>query len=1398
MEQGSRRGSEAAPQGGEDPVIGKQELLRWAASASGRPCGRFEDLRDGAVFVQLFAQVFPSVAQLETTEWCPHPSSPADARANFDVLQDCMRRVGLPPEALDRNGIARARFKPCFQLLVVLYFMYNLSIHHDFAVDFSHPVDDAVAGFLQSTASIESLRKGGALAAKQPLPTGRTRELAEPPAAAAERSQSVSSALGRSAASVDPAQLPFTQGMEVETVNMRIKPGMNGVRGRVLGPQQAPDGLRVLVDFPAPYGRMLVLPGNLAKVADDPQLPPVGQDVEACHMDTMPQLNGLRGRVLGYQEAADGVRVIVEFAPPHGALLVHPGNLMPPRTDTSSPPPAPAADCSALPPVGATVEAINMGEQPELAGAIGTVRSHKPAADGMRAHVVFAPRLGGQPQGPMLVRASSLRVLSAPGVDPALGAQDSRQTQSPEAPRGPRQPQAGDWSRHASLAQRLHFGAPPGSAAGSPPRPSSGREGLDRALIEAARLRQENELLQRELRQREERIRILEGQGGRGDGGAPTETAPEGEALWRDQRGRRKGEALVAHLRFELDQLRGQLRLAEEEAAAARRESARHADAVRLTLQQQQQRLDEHCAAQVALAEARAKESALQAQGQLAAELQRVSSQLRYESSRIRGGLAESNSDEIEEELLQLRQQRATLEPLLGAMERTNASLRDLASRHDAIAQLHRRQHHAAVARCAELILCLLPGGEGGQGAAGPLRALLGEEHLSDDDARATIAAYAREQEGLQQQHETDVGPTPPLHSNDLLAFAVKVRQLLGRLAEAQGQLQKERSRAQAPDLRTREALGTALAADYDREQALAAAEAEVARLNRTVDFLREAQEQRLLTDAARQPDHWEEELPGGIAVPSPNVPEVPAGRDGSMATRPSTSVDTICAQVHGMLRTRDIDGLERYFWLLVANQRVLQDRLTRAGDSLRRVETQQAEAAERSRVEAARAAEAARRDERARIQHSAALDLAKEKAGVEVQLRLAMEQVRELRSELHSAAAQRAQLAAAAADQADARFATLARRLRSALNSAARGRMREELLYRLADTAQERVAAGERQAAGADCADALHRLEADAEGLRQQLHQLPPLEIPEELGAGAEGSAEIESIVAEASSALREHLSGALAELRAARERAAAAGDAQRTAEGAAGAMRCQLDDALRRCAQAEDEASRCRGDLAACREELRAREAAAAGERREWQQRLTVLQREIGEAPVYEEIRALIGRSRAPPAASRSASQKPPDPHAPAPAASEAYSPPRSGGAGGPRYSPARHSPGHRPGEPPGVNAGEGAAAAAAAARDGSRDLDAAIAAARSQIVAMQQDTPRAGRAAPAAARSTSAGTAGSRLTDDDEFARQQQLLLDSYRARGLHGASARPASRGASSAAEGDTVSLPDTQR
>jgi hypothetical protein len=98
-----------------------------------------------------------------------------------------METLRLPMGLYNPKGIQAGQFKPCYGLLVLLFFLFHLGLffasilsnyicnrlmffafvysaeHKDFTVDFAHPIDNKLATFLQSPASVDSLVIGGSL-----------------------------------------------------------------------------------------------------------------------------------------------------------------------------------------------------------------------------------------------------------------------------------------------------------------------------------------------------------------------------------------------------------------------------------------------------------------------------------------------------------------------------------------------------------------------------------------------------------------------------------------------------------------------------------------------------------------------------------------------------------------------------------------------------------------------------------------------------------------------------------------------------------------------------------------------------------------------------------------------------------------------------------------------------------------------------------------------------------------------------------------------------------------------------------------------------------------------------------------------------------------------------------
>ena len=123
----------------------------------------FSELKDGDALVRCVKETWPLAYDELRPRFPKRMDGTRDPKENFELIKAIFAKIGLPPEALDTRGVRASAFKPCYNFLVVCFFLRNLALHSDFSVDFTHPVDQTLAQFLQSPASVASLRRGGAL-----------------------------------------------------------------------------------------------------------------------------------------------------------------------------------------------------------------------------------------------------------------------------------------------------------------------------------------------------------------------------------------------------------------------------------------------------------------------------------------------------------------------------------------------------------------------------------------------------------------------------------------------------------------------------------------------------------------------------------------------------------------------------------------------------------------------------------------------------------------------------------------------------------------------------------------------------------------------------------------------------------------------------------------------------------------------------------------------------------------------------------------------------------------------------------------------------------------------------------------------------------------------------------
>ena len=191
-------------------VVGKPELLEWLNRISSLELHQFTELKDGVALLRALHHIFPAAVDTRKAKIAERPKFEWEVLANWDIIRASMETLHMPGALCDKTGIQNGRFKPCYSILVMLYFLAHLAEHKDFTVDFAHPIDSKLAAFLQSPASVDALLIGGAL----PPPAGTAlpvhpapASLASPHAAShvATASPSAAAAAAPSAAATAPA-----------------------------------------------------------------------------------------------------------------------------------------------------------------------------------------------------------------------------------------------------------------------------------------------------------------------------------------------------------------------------------------------------------------------------------------------------------------------------------------------------------------------------------------------------------------------------------------------------------------------------------------------------------------------------------------------------------------------------------------------------------------------------------------------------------------------------------------------------------------------------------------------------------------------------------------------------------------------------------------------------------------------------------------------------------------------------------------------------------------------------------------------------------------------------------------------------------------------------------------
>eukprot|EP01059_Diplonema_ambulator_P017320 TRINITY_DN2930_c0_g1_i2.p1 TRINITY_DN2930_c0_g1~~TRINITY_DN2930_c0_g1_i2.p1 ORF type:complete len:1305 (+),score=536.42 TRINITY_DN2930_c0_g1_i2:1720-5634(+) len=958
-----------------DHELTKPVLLRWMSDLVCANCFTLTKLKDGALLVKLFAKVFPLVVQLDVVEWVQEPADDDDVLCNFDVLRETLEAMEIPTQILDVEGITNAEYQPCYNLLVLLYFIY----HHAHA---TKPTKALLA---------------------TPLPNYLTEFISSP------MLHQVVAASGLTM-HLKPHRGTVPQiGALVEAFGMTGNSDLNGIRGRMLG--EGTDGTRVLVEFPPPHGAMLVLPANLRTVAPPKDPPPTGAFVKAVEMMGDP-LNGQVGEVLGQQVASDGLRVLVQFSPPHGLMLVRPSNL----EITEAPAPAPVQPTIQ---VGEIVEVVNA--PPHLRGAQGRVIDYQHTGEGMMAVVNF------EPHQVLYLNPSQLVVSKAQSVSP----------------------------------QQMHSASP----SPQPQQRLITQEDLEK--IKHYKESQEVDILKRENSLKLERIQQLEATLSRAGLQVNADIPINSQVLWKDTKAKVKGEALITRLTFEIKQLQRLLQLAREEKRRAVEASDESIAKMKAFFDREKALHQEQLTNQLHLADLGYSNKIVELQAYFAAELKRVSAEVKFEDDIIRQGGADCG-EAIEEELLRLRQRKVSEETLLQAMEKTNASLKDLADQYKERAQQEEQKCQAAYEHCRSLLQGLLPmQGEGGRHAGdgeSPMQCLLQGTPLTPRTLREAVVAHVNS------------GAPPAALVNDLLAMGLRIRQLVGEKA----QLETEKE-AEVEGLKLRlfkheqNDTGADLQRDFEKDEEISRLNDKLEKMKKTVEFLRE-KEQRL------------EEHDPYYTMPSPRAPSF----DGLPVEQ---EFDTICSEVNYMLHQHDIEALKRYFWLIIGSHSAMQKRMTQSVRAVTELQNKQehlvSEVAEERTLFERRLVEMSTNQKIAL--EEATMAISRDRAEIQIDLNLTKEQLQQAQIMLRELPENHLQNATLTLQADEARFLTLHKKNKGLQSALGRSRLRENLLLQLNQKQQDYFALLMNGEDASDVAKQKQKRELDE--LVKQLNQLPPID---------------------------------------------------------------------------------------------------------------------------------------------------------------------------------------------------------------------------------------------------------------------------------------------------------------
>eukprot|EP00755_Sulcionema_specki_P040204 Sspe_Gene.114252::Locus_99741_Transcript_1_1_Confidence_1.000_Length_574::g.114252::m.114252 len=130
------------------------------ALGNGTKVNGTDSLNDGVILLRFVEKTFPALS-LENVEWYPAPRTLDEVNHNWQLLAANMEAIGLPVEACNLFGVASGNKDACYNLLAMLYFLYNVSHQTLLTARFSQKLDPRIQQFLESDNSLLALHRGG-------------------------------------------------------------------------------------------------------------------------------------------------------------------------------------------------------------------------------------------------------------------------------------------------------------------------------------------------------------------------------------------------------------------------------------------------------------------------------------------------------------------------------------------------------------------------------------------------------------------------------------------------------------------------------------------------------------------------------------------------------------------------------------------------------------------------------------------------------------------------------------------------------------------------------------------------------------------------------------------------------------------------------------------------------------------------------------------------------------------------------------------------------------------------------------------------------------------------------------------------------------------------------------